>query len=117
MRTHPARTRRAGQAAVETLIAMPVGILLVVALYQLWGLTFAAQNCHLRAREAILHGKSTYLRGKRATEISGFAPFSGRNYLPAVSKDFYFTMRAEDWTIPGVGEPERIRSTAVIVSR
>ncbi len=117
MRPPPARPRRAGQAAVETLIAMPVGILLIVALYQLWGLTFAAQNCHLRAREAVLHGKSTYLRGKRATEITGFAPFYGRNYLPAPSKTFYFTMRAEDWTIPGVGDAERIRSTAVIRSR
>ena len=108
---------RSGQAAVETLIAMPVMILLIVALYQLWGLTFAAQNAHLRAREALLHGKTTYMSGPRSRDIHGFSPFSGRNYTPAISRTFYFEMRADDWTIPGVGESEKLTSRAILTGR
>ena len=56
---------RRGQSAVETLIALPVVILVLVAMVQLWSLTWATQNAHLRAREAVLHGSGTYLSGAR----------------------------------------------------
>ena len=43
--------RRRGQSAVETMMMMPILALVIVALYYLWSIAFAAQNVHLRARE------------------------------------------------------------------
>ena len=110
--------RRRGQSAVETLIALPIVILVIVAMVQLWSLTWATQNAHLRAREAVLHGSGTYLRGSRSDGVTAFAPFSGRNYTPALSRDFYFRATATDQTLPGVNDRgTTVRATAVLRSR
>lgn len=114
MRVPRPRTRR-GQSAVETLIVLPVVVLVFVAMYQLWSLTWAAQNAHLRAREALLHG-TTYL-GRRGSDVSARDVFSGRNYKTAGSRVFYYRATAEDQTLGGVaGRSVRVRATAVLRS-
>lgn len=117
-RTPRSLPRRRGQSAVETLIALPIVILVLVAMVQLWSLTWATQNAHLRAREAVLHGSSTYLRGGRSDGVTAFAPFAGRNYTPAISTNFYFRATATDQTLPGVDDRgTTVRATAVLRSR
>lgn len=107
--------RRAGQSTVESMILMPLLALVIVALYQLWSVAWAAQNAHLRAREQVLHGDA-YLGG-RPGDVSGSAPFSGNNYEKAESTTFRFESQATDETVPGVGRGQSIRTKAVITSR
>jgi hypothetical protein len=107
--------RRRGQAAVETLMLLPVVVVVIVAMLQLWSVTFATTNAHLRAREAALHG-TTYLRG-RGSDVSDDAPFSGNNYQKARSTYFRFSATAEDQTLGGMtGNPRTVRTRAVITS-
>jgi len=49
------RQRQFGQSAVETMFMIPVILLVFVGMYELFTLTFAAQNAHIRAREYVLH--------------------------------------------------------------
>lgn len=108
--------RRRGQSAVETMMMMPILALVIVALYYLWSIAFAAQNVHLRAREYALHG-DTYLGGRGNGE-SGSYPFSGNNYTRADSTDFEFSGTSTDQSIPGVSRRGvDIEATAVISSR
>ena len=110
------RSRR-GQAAIETMILMPLLVLVLVALVQLWSLAWAAQNAHLRAREGLLHGR-TYL-GSRGSDVRGsnVFGFAGRNYETAGSRVFYVSTSAEDQTVGGVtGRARRVRARAVLRS-
>ena len=100
MRTHFARARRA-QSAVETMLLMPLLVLVIVAMYYLWSIAFASQNAHLRAREYVLHGDA-YL-GDRGNGETGNSPFNGSNYQRADSTNFSFSGRSRDRSIPGVG--------------
>ncbi|MDP2312795.1 MAG: hypothetical protein Q8P41_07810 [Pseudomonadota bacterium] len=104
MRTRPAiprLRRRLGQSAVETMLLMPLLVLVVIAMYYLWSIAWASQNAHLRAREYALHG-DTYLGGRGNNE-SGSAPFSGTNYERADSTSFHFSGKSSDRSLPGVG--------------
>jgi hypothetical protein len=116
MDTRPATTRRRrGQSAVETMLLMPLLVLVVVAMYYLWSIAWASENAHLRAREYALHG-DTYLSGRGNGE-SGNAPFSGNNYSRASSTSFHFAASSEDRSIAGVAaQGEEVRVRAVITS-
>ncbi len=110
---HPQRRR--GQAAVETLLLVPVVVVVIVAMLQLWSVTFATTNAHLRAREAALHG-TEYLDG-RGSDVSDRAPFSGNNYTKASSRYFRYSATAKDRTVGGMsGTPRDVRVKAVITS-
>jgi hypothetical protein len=120
MRTNPARPfalarLRRGQSAVETMLFMPLLVLVVVAMYYLWSIAWASQNAHIRAREYALHG-DTYL-GSRGNGESGSAPFSTDNYKRADSTSFRFSGRSTDRSMPGVtASGESIDVTVVITS-
>ena len=109
--------RRRGQSAVETVLLVPVLLMVLVATYQLFSLTFAAENAHLRAREHVLHGTS-YLQD-RAYRTSGSTVFdAGRqNYRKAEPGSFRFESSSSDRSIPGVGTTgEEVTATAVVTS-
>lgn len=109
------RGRRLGQSAVETMLLMPLLLLVVVAMYYLWSIAWASQNAHIRAREYAFHG-DTYL-GSRGNNESGSPPFSGSNYDRADSTSFRFTGRSRDRSLPGVStRGETIDVTVVITS-
>jgi hypothetical protein len=116
MRARPATSRRRlGQSAVETMLLMPVLVLVMVAMYYLWSIAWASQNAHIRAREYALHGDA-YLGGRGNNE-TGSAPFSANNYTRADSTSFRFTGRSQDRSMPGVGASgETIDVTVVITS-
>lgn len=114
MRTAPTRPRRA-QSAVETMLLLPLLVLVAVGMYHLWSIAFASQNAHLRAREYVLHGDA-YLGGRGNGE-SGSSPFDGTNYRRADSTSFRFHAQSSDRSIPGVAvSPVDIDVEAVITS-
>ena len=96
--------RRRAQSAVEVILLVPVIMMVFISMYYLWSITFAAQNCNLRAREAALHG-TKYL-GPRANGASGSAPLSGNNYQVADRwpAEFDFNGTSSDTSIPGMGD-------------
>jgi len=109
--------RRRAQSAVETMLLVPVLLVVMVATYQLFTLTFAAQNAHLRAREHVLHG-GAYLQG-RAYRTSGSTVFDegARDYRKAAPGAFRFESTSSDRSIPGVGTAgEEVTARAVITS-
>ena len=108
------RARR-GQSAVETMLLMPLLVLVTVAMYYFWSIAWASQNAHLRAREYVLHG-DTYL-GDRGADESGSYPFSGDNYTRADSTTFHFSASSSDESLAGVAaQGESIEVRAVIQS-
>lgn len=50
-----ARRHVRGQSAVETMFMIPIMLLVFMGMYELFTITFAAQNAHIRAREYVLH--------------------------------------------------------------
>lgn len=96
------RPRRA-QSAVEVMLLMPVVMMVFMAMYYLWSITFASANCHMRAREYALHG-DTYLGG-RAHGESGSSALDGSDYRKAERglQSFEFSGNSSDRSIPGVG--------------
>ena len=68
--------RRRGQSVVETLLLVPILVVVILATLQLFTLTFAAQHAHLRAREHLLHGRTW--SGDRAWRTSGDTVFDER---------------------------------------
>jgi hypothetical protein len=110
------RTRRA-QSAVEVMLLMPVIMMVFMAMYYLWSITFASANCHMRAREYALHG-DTYLGG-RAHGASGSSALDRRDYRKAERglQSFEFSGTSRDTSIDGVGNSGvDISVTAVITS-
>jgi len=81
-RTH--RSGRRGQAAVETMMLAFMVAVMVVATFHLWKVTWAAENSHIRAREAMFHG-TAYMTGARSNNTSGSALFNTgeKNYNKA----------------------------------
>jgi len=51
----PDRRGLRGQSAVETMFMIPIMLLVFMGMYELFTLTFATQNAHIRAREYVLH--------------------------------------------------------------
>ena len=97
------RRRRRAQSAVEVMLLMPVVMMVFIAMYYLWSITFAAANCHMRAREYAFHG-DTYLGG-RAHGESGSSALDGSDYKKAERGITSFEFRGEssDTSIDGVG--------------
>lgn len=65
-RALPARRMRQharGQSAVETMFMIPIMLLVFMGMYELFTITFAAQNAHIRAREYVLHD-GAYVQGR-----------------------------------------------------
>lgn len=44
-----------GQSSIEVLFMIPVMLLILMGMYQLFCITFASSNAHIRAREFTLH--------------------------------------------------------------
>lgn len=106
---------RRAQSTVEAMLVLPLLVLVIIAMYQLWSIAWASQNAHLRAREQVLHG-STY-QSERPGDVSGSGPFEHDNYAKADSTRFHFTAEATDEALQGVGRRgERIRARATITS-
>ncbi len=109
--------RRRAQSAVEVILLVPVIMMVFISMYYLWSITFAAQNCHMRAREYAFHG-SKYLGG-RGQGTSGSAAFTGNDYQKAERglTSFEFSGTSSDTSIPGVGSSGvGLNVTAVITS-
>jgi hypothetical protein len=114
---HTSRPRRRAQSAIEVMMLVPVIMMVLMCMYYLWSVTFAAANCHMRAREYALHG-STYL-GSRSHGTSGSSALSGRDYRKAERglQNFRFSGQSSDTSIPGPGTSgQSVRATAVITS-
>jgi hypothetical protein len=111
------RRKRRAQSAIETMLLIPVVMMVFIAMYYLWSITFAAANCHMRAREYALHG-DTYLQG-RSHGTSGSSALSGRDYQKAERglQSFEFSGTSSDTSIDGVGTTGvNLSVTAVITS-
>lgn len=86
-----------GQSAVETMFMIPLLLLVFMGMYELFTLTFAAQNAHIRAREYVLHNgqftpdsrrpaaeRGGSLTGSGNLEVSGGTPlYVNGNYIVA----------------------------------
>ncbi len=130
-----------GQSAVETMFMIPLLILVFMGMYELFTITFAAQNAHIRAREYVLHN-GEYTPGSRrpppevgnlisngSLNTGGNPPlFSGGNYIIAdpgiwgVSSGIAsggggvkkgWKARSTDRGIPGVATSNSDRGTRV----
>ncbi len=111
------RRHRRAQSAVEVILLMPVLMMVFMAMYYLWSITFAAANCHMRAREYALHGDE-YLGG-RAHGESGSAALQSGDYQKAERglTSFEFSGSSSDTSIDGVGTSGiGLQVTAVITS-
>lgn len=111
--------RRRGQAAVETMV-LSFGIMVVlVAMFHLFMVTWASGQAHMRAREALLHGDS-YQTGTRRNYVeSGNIPFNTsssypRKAVPGTSMEF--TARAWDETLEDSFGSQTFQVEAVITS-
>jgi hypothetical protein len=111
------RARRA-QAAVETMLALPLLMMVLMGTYYLFTITFAAENAHLRAREYVLH-ENAYL-GSRAYNVSGSSVWDGDNYRKAERGVHSYSYRAtsSDSSITGMESTGRqtLRANAAIRS-
>lgn len=96
------KSNRRGQAAVETMLLAFMVMVVLLGLVQLFSLTWASQNAHIRAREAAFHGDA-YQSGRGADLAftqPGTAPFStslpgpGGNYTVAEDSVTPFTFSA-----------------------
>ncbi|MFH1465542.1 MAG: hypothetical protein ABIO70_14235 [Pseudomonadota bacterium] len=111
------RPRRRAQSVIEVMMLVPVIMMVMVAMYYLWSVTFAAANCNMRAREYALHG-SRYL-GSRSHGTSGSAVLSGNDYQRATRwpASFSFSGNSSDTSIPGPGTTgQNVRATVFITS-
>ncbi|MFM7200984.1 MAG: TadE/TadG family type IV pilus assembly protein [Myxococcota bacterium] len=75
--------KQRGQSAVETMFMIPIMLLVFMGMYELFTITFATQNAHIRAREYLLHD-GAYVSGAPAGEpgTTGDSVFDSgaRNY-------------------------------------
>lgn len=115
----PLRRYRRAQSAVEVMLLVPVVMMVFIAMYYLWSITFAAANCHMRAREYAFHGNTNL--GGRAQGTSGDeSALQGGDYKKAERgiTSFEFNGTSEDTSIDGVGTSGvDISVTAIIKSR
>lgn len=111
------RKNQSGQAAVETIFMLPIFVLIFVGMYELFSVTFAAQNAHVRAREYLLHNGEYIDNSRRPPQenarMGGI--FQGGEYIVA-DPDIWgvagsinggglkgdFKSRAEDWGVQGI---------------
>ena len=93
-----ARRDRYAQSSVETLMVVPLFVMVFMSMYYLWSVCFAAQNAHIRAREYVLHG-TTYNTDPYQT--TGTTVFDSDNYLKAYGLGSR-SATSSDASIPGM---------------
>lgn len=79
------RGRRAegGQSAVETMFMIPIMLFVFMGMFELFTITFGAQNAHIRAREYVLHDgayTSSAPSGENATKGDTVFDPASKNY-------------------------------------
>lgn len=119
------RTR--GQSAVETMFMIPILLMVFLGMFELFTITFASQNAHIRAREYVLHG-GTYTVGAPNNEsIAHSSVFKNGNYIVA-EKDIWglasipggggiskgWTAWANDRGIPGIANGTSDRGDYIV---
>ncbi|MBN1334774.1 MAG: pilus assembly protein [Deltaproteobacteria bacterium] len=108
---HPRRA----QSALETLLLVPILLLVLGAMVHLFRVTYASRNAHVRAREHVLHG-SAWL-GDQAGRTGGTSVFDepARTYRRADPGAFRFESFSGR-SFPGLGgEGDEIATSAVIM--
>ncbi len=130
MRLHRNHKRRRGQSAVETMLLATMICTMLIGMLHLFQVTWATQNAHIRAREAVMHG-TTYLENHapRADYVSvGSTPWddSDLNYNKAgysgttpggVDTPYTFTAQATDATRNDSFGQQEIEVTATITNQ
>jgi hypothetical protein len=113
-RVAPGRPRR-GQAAVETMMLAFMVMVILMCMFHLFTVTWASQNAHIRAREALLHGH-TYMQGDRVSySQANNELFDGNNYTKADRNGTIdFTAGASDQTRDDFIGAKDINITATI---
>jgi len=101
-KTRSARRDEHGQSAVETLLAVPLFIMVFMSMYYLWSICFAAQNAHIRAREYVLHGEY-YKTSPYQTSGSTVFDVGSGNYLKAYGLGSR-SATSSDSSIPGMAD-------------
>lgn len=91
---------RAGQAAVETIFMLPTFLLIFIGMYELFSVTFAAQNAHIRAREYLFH-HGAYLPNSRIPGWEGNQNKPG-NPIFDVGAGEYAVARPDIWGVAGL---------------
>ena len=93
-----------------------VVVMLLVAMVHLFTVTWATQNAHLRAREALMHG-DVYLTGVAPDYVEVTqTPFQSDNYQRAEPDEpINFSARAWDATRADIIGSQSIEVTAFIV--
>lgn len=108
-----------GQSAVEVMFMAPIIILFVLGMYELFTITWASQNAHIRARDFALHGEYMGNVTHDSEYYTSEALESEENYKLAEELDDP-TGHAEDTPIPGVvlygQSSNRISVNAVILT-
>lgn len=65
------RRARSGQSGVETMLLVTIVVTVLMGMVHLFQVTWAAQNSHIRAREAVLHDTHYLsLYSPRATRVT-----------------------------------------------
>lgn len=96
-RARPTDPRRSGQAAVEAIFMLPIFMLIFIGMYELFTVTFAAQNAHIRARELLLHN-GAYLPASRIPPLPRGAVKPG---TPLFEGGEYIVAAPDIWGVPG----------------
>ncbi len=130
MRVRRNQRSRRGQSAVETMLLATMICTMLIGMLHLFQVTWATQNAHIRAREAVMHG-TTYLdnHAPRADYVSvGSTPWddSELNYKKAgyagsrpggVDVAYTFTAEATDATRNDSFGQQQIEVTATITNQ
>jgi len=128
MRNQGTHRRRRGQSAVETMLLATMICTMLVGMLHLFQVTWATQNAHIRAREAVMHD-TTYLdnHAPRANSVSvGSTPWDGENYKKAgysgvepvgVAVPYTFTATATDATRNDSFGRQQFEVTATITNQ
>ena len=103
---------RRGQSAVEAMMVVPVVAVTILTLYYLWSVIYAAENVHIRSREAVLHGDAY----QSDDDTTGSSPFDGSNYKRADNQSFSFSATSSDQSLGVFGAADDVTATAVIQS-
>lgn len=72
-----------GQSAVETMFMIPIMLFVFMGMFELFTVTFGAQNAHIRAREYVLHDgafTSSAPAGENATKGDTVFDRNAKNY-------------------------------------
>lgn len=111
------KRRRQGQAAVETMIMAFTIAVILVSMFHLFTVTWATQNAHIRAREAVLHDTTNLDAGRLGYTTPQSSPWSNadNNYeIADPSNVIFWTAGANDTTRDDLIGPQDVRVTWTI---